>query len=169
MPKYDWETIEEFYIAGKVNPKSGTNEDYSFSDICRKFGGMTKATVKAQCDKRGWKAEREAYKRRHREAIRKELQEANIPTIVEIRQTILQAELATVRRYIELLKTGEVEVKPLDALRAGEFIIAQYHILYGIQEEKKPDQDINLHIDFKDEDELYRAANEYVRKKSDGS
>ena len=171
MPKYDWETIGEYYIAGKVSPRTGTNEDYSFGDISRRFG-MTRATVKLQCDKRGWKADREAYKKRHRELIREQLRESTLPTIIEVRQTILQAELATIKRYIELLKSGEMDsnIKPFDALRAGEFVIAQYHILYGVQEaEKKPAQDINLHIDFgDDEDDLYGAAANFIRSKTEG-
>jgi len=167
MSKYDWETIGEYFIAGKVNPRTGMNEDYSFGDISRAFG-PTRATIKLQCDKRGWKADREAYKKKRLDVIRKELQEANIPTIVDIRKTILQAELATIREYIQKLKAGEVDVKPLDALRAGQFVIEQYHILYGIKEEEKQAQDINLHIGFDNDDELYSAAKDFIRNKTAG-
>lgn len=171
MPKNDWETIREYYIAGKVDPKTGTNKDYTYGDICRRFHIKQPNTVKRHADLENWKADREVYKKRHREMIREELRASTLPTIIEIRQTILKAELATIKRYVELLKSGEMDgnIKPLDALRAGEFVIAQYHILYGVQEEeKKPAQDVNLHIDFgDDEDDLYDAAASFIRSKTE--
>ena len=167
MAKYDWETIGEHYIAGKVNPQTGTNEDYSFGEICRKFGIKNKATVKAQCDKRGWNADREAYKRKNLEILRDELREANRPTIIEIRQLVLQTMLATLKLYVEELKQGNVEVKPLEALKAGEFIVREHHFLYGEEKPEKP-QELNVHMDFGNNlDDIYSAAAEYIRNRAD--
>lgn len=172
MAKHDWVMIKDFYVAGKVNPRTGENQDYSYSDMAKVFG-VSPITMKRHADNENWKADREAYKKRHREMIREELRASTLPTIIEIRQTILQAELATIKRYVELLKSGEMDshIKPIDALRAGEFVIAQYHILYGVQEEeKKPAQDINLRIDFgDDEDDLYSAAADFIRSKTKDS
>ena len=168
-PKYDWETIREFFIAGKVNPQTGTNTDYSYNEIANKFGIKHRQTVKDHADKENWKADREAYKKLHIETLKAELKKNDLPSLLELRGKLMKVHLGIINKGLRDIDEGELDVRGVDIHNSSKFLIDQYHFIFGVPQEQQPAQDVNLHIDFKDDDELYRAANSYIRKNSNGS
>ena len=168
-PKYDWETIREFYIAGKVNPQTGENADYSYNQIAIAFNVKHRSTVKLHAEKGNWKADREKYKKQHLDTLRAELRKNDLPSLLELRGKLMKVHLGIINKGLQDIDAGELDVRGVDIHNSSKFLIDQYHFIFGVPQEQQPAQDVNLHIDFKDDDELYRAANSYVRKNSNGS
>lgn len=155
MPKtnrYNWEMIKEVYIRGEFDLATGQSLDYSFADICRKFGVKNRSTVKAHADKENWNADREAYKEQLRQTIAKKFKEIAIPSVVEFKRLLINMHTATIRHYMQRLNAGEVEVRPSDARDSGNFLLQEYRYLFDIEE---PAKKVEVSIDFKDKDDIY--------------
>jgi len=167
--KYDWVLIEELYIAGKVNPATGENIEWSYAELGKKFKVKNRVTVKEHADKGNWKAKREAYLEKHKQTIRETLRKIDIPSIVEMRKMVLKSQLGTIAKYNQQLDTGEVDVKPVDALRASEFTIDEYNILFGIREqqpEEEPDMKVTLEV--KRPHDILRRTSRLIGKTDEG-
>ena len=81
----------------------------------------------------------------------------------------MKVHLGIINKGLQDMDAGELDVRGVDIHNSSKFLIDQYHFIFGVPEQQKPVQDVNLHIDFKDDDELYRAANSYIRKTGNGS
>ena len=159
--KYDWVLIEELYIAGKVNPTTGENMEWSYAELATKFKIKSRQTIKEHADKGDWKTKRESYLVRHKETIREALRQVDLPSIIEMRKMVLKSQLGTVAKYNKQLDADTVEVKPIDAQRSSEFIINEYNILFGIREkqaEPETDVKVKVEVEVKTHDILHRTS-----------
>jgi len=162
--KYNWPTMKQIYIMGKLNTETGENEDYTYTEIAAIFKVKTVSAVKKRADKEDWDIEREGQRRKDTEILKKKLQELRqeeLPDIVTIRRQLLKGQLAVVTQGLARLTAGEMDIKPLDLHRASEFIIDQYYVLFGIEHDKPAaETEVNVKVDV----DISGSSNDVLRR-----
>ncbi len=164
--KYNWPMVKQVYIAGKLNPETGESEDYTYTEIAAMFNVKSISSVKKRADKAGWDEARNRQKKKDEEKLRKKLEEmkvAELPDIIEMRRRLLKGQLLVLSKGIQQLEAGETEVKPIDIHRASEFIIQEYHTLFGIPQvapvPDHPDDEPAIQINIGTKNDLHSLAN----------
>lgn len=169
MARHNWEHIEDYYIRGHVDPTTGESMDLSIRDICKIFNVKSTRTVKLHIDKDNWRAKRKEYKTKLNETINKKLNQIQIPSIIETRKLMLNNALATVRQYATDLKGGEVQIRPKDNLDYMEFIIKEYNMIFGIDNEPaKPSDKPPIQINIGELDDNYGRTINILNRKRNG-
>mgnify|MGYP003147566690 CR=1 FL=1 len=165
--KYNWPTIKQVYIIGKLNPETGASEDYTYNELAAMFNVKSGTSVRKRADKEGWNEEREVRKKTDEASLKLKLEEMKaqeLPDIVEMRRRLLKVQLGTITAYLKQLDDGEVEVKPNDALKSSEFIIKEYYTLFGIPQPPVEKEDKGVELKLGKIDDLYDLANNIRRK-----
>lgn len=170
MPKrtaYSWPYIKQIYIAGKRDPEALGTVDYTYTEIAAMFNVKSIGSVKKHADKEGWDIEREKIKKKDEEKLRlhlEQLKSADIPNLVTIRERGLKFALGTVTTYLRQLDEGLIEVKPNEALKAFEFLISEYHTLFGVPQPKVETEDKAVELKVGNIDDLYDLAKNIRRR-----
>jgi hypothetical protein len=162
--------IKQVYIIGKLNPKTGASEDYTYTELAAMFGVKSDTSVRKRADRENWNKDREVRKNADEAALAKRLQEmkaAELPDIVEMRRRLLKGQLAIVTQGLAQLQAGDMEIKPLDLHRASEFIIEQYYVLFGIELEpststQDADVEVNVKVDIGNRHDILRRVTKLI-------
>jgi len=150
--KYNWEMIKDWYVHGEFDLATGQSIDYSYADVCRKWGVKNRSSVKNHADKEGWNEARAQYKEQLRQTIAKQVREVQIPDIAKLRRTLINIKYQELAIYLEKLNAREVDIKPSDANATARFLLDEYHYLFGNEE---PAKKLEVTVDFKDKDDIY--------------
>lgn len=165
--KYNWPMIKLIYIMGKLNSDTGESEDWTYAELAAKFNVKSDTAVKKRADKEGWNVEREGQKKKDEDALRLKLEEMKaqeLPDIVEMRRKLLKIQLAILTEGLNQLNAHEMAIKPGDLLKSSEFIISEYHTLFGIPQPKVETEDKGVEIKLGKIDDLYDFA-DHIRKR----
>ncbi len=134
----DWPRARDIYIEGGVDPITGEIIRIPFAEVGR-LVKASKSTISRKARDEGWerkRIKRAEEKKKESDARLLALAEGEdyeIPTLVESRKGAIQAADLTVRRYIEQMKAGDVEIKTNDAIAAAKFLVSQLEAVYGIE------------------------------------
>jgi hypothetical protein len=150
--KYNWEMIKDWYVTGKFDLATGQSLNYTYQDVCDKWGMKDRSNVKRHADKGNWNEERAAYKEQLRATISKQMREVQIPDIVKLKRTLININYQELAIYLEQLNAREIDIKPSDAKAAARFLLDEYHYLFGNEE---PAKKLEVTVDFKDKDDIY--------------
>ncbi len=172
MARHNWELIEEVYIAGKMDKATGESMDYSYGDICRMFNIGSKNTVQRHAIKDNWLAKREQYKQELNDTIIKRLRELNIESFVDFRKRLMKIGLRELVNYGKRLEADEVDLKPVDIHRTREWLLGEYHLLFGVPqetiapptEEVKDEKPIQIEMKVKNPHDLLRRTTRLLSK-----
>ncbi len=166
--KYNWPTIKQVYIIGKLNPETGASEEYTYNELAAMFNVKSGTSVRKRADKEGWNEDRELRKKTDEASLKQKLEEMKaqeLPDIVEMRRKLLKIQLAVLTEGLSKLNAHEMDIKPADLHRASEFIIKEYYTLFGIpQPETKSEDSKGIEIKLGNADDLYDLANHIRRK-----
>lgn len=165
--KYNWPYIKQIYIAGKRDYETGESVDYTYTEIAAIFNIKSEASVKKHADKENWNVGRERIRKKDEESLQRKLEEMKaqeLPTIVEMRRTLLKVQLGVVKHGLKQLEAGEMDIKPVDLHRASEFIIKEYYTLFGIPQPQVETGDKAIEIKVGKLDDLYDLANNIRRR-----
>jgi len=165
--KYNWPTIKQIYIIGKLNPETGESEDYTYTELAAMFNIKTDSAVKKRADKEGWNTEREGQKRKDEAIFKRKLEEMKaqeLPTIIEMRRTVLKIQLGILKEGLAKLSAHEMDIKPGDLIKSSEFVINEYSTLFGTPQPKVATDDKAVELKVGNLDDLYNLADSIRRR-----